>query len=108
VPFYLAQAGAALYKMSRAGVASTLSLYSGVTLDTARRPRGAILGRMIAWVNSPNRSLWIDEADHVWPLSLSTPANPPTLAAGASTGLTGSYRAKVTFLVKDDYGNILL
>jgi hypothetical protein len=63
---------------------------------------------MVAWVHSPNRSLWVDEADHVWPLSLHAPASPVTLAAGAGTGLTGSYLAKVTFLVKDDFGNVLL
>ena len=107
--FYLAQAGAALYKVSASdGVATTLSLYSGVALDTTLRPRGAILGRMIAWVNSPNRSLWVDEANHVWPLVLSVPTSAPALAAGGGTGLTGAYRAKVTFLVKDDFGNILL
>ena len=107
--FYLAQAEDALYKVSASdGAVTTLTLYPGVTLDTTRRPRGAVLGRMIAWVHSPNRSLWIDEANHVWPLALSAPTSAPSLAAGGGSGLTGAYRAKVTFLVKDDFGNVLL
>lgn len=107
MPFYLAQAGSSLYKVSRAGVGAALTPPTGVTFDTARRPRGAVLGRMVAWVHAPNRSLWVDEADHVWPLSLKSPSTAMALAAGAATGLTGSYKATVTFLVKDDYGNVL-
>lgn len=109
--FYFAQAGSALKILTTAGVIDqTLTLPTGVTIDATKRGRAAILGQQILLVNSPIQNLWIDPSEtpfSVRPMAARPPMSAPLLAAGSSTGLTGAYRVKVSFLVKNESGRVL-
>lgn len=105
--FYLVQVGAKLYRMSLAGVATELTLPSGITLEASREPVFAVLGRNILVLNSPNRALWYDAEGDLRPGALAPPASPVRLASGGAGSLTGSYRVKQTFLVKDRYKRVI-
>jgi hypothetical protein len=105
--FYLIQVGTKLYRMSLAGVATELTLPDGVTIEATREPVFAILGRHILLANSPNRILWYDAEGALRPGAIAPPASPPKLASGGVGALTGAYRVKQTFLVKDRYRRVI-
>lgn len=98
--FYLAQGGTSLYKIDPVtGVPTALTLPSGITLDTTRKPKFAVLNQWVVVVNSPNRNLAIDPEGVVRVLVPRAPQQPPNVAVGASTGLTGTYQYRVSFFV---------
>lgn len=107
--FYIVQAGTALQVLDADGaLQQTLTLPSGVTIDATKRGRFAILGQQIVFVNAPTQNLWIDPVDFtVRAMSILPPSVIPTVAAGAGTGLTGTYRVKVSFAIKNEDGTIL-
>jgi len=106
--FYLAQSGTNLYKVDPStGVGTQLTLPTGVTLSATRKPRFAILDEQVVMVNSPSRNIAIDAEANVRVLVPRAPVEPPALAAGSSTGLTGDYMVRVSFLVLDDDGQVL-
>lgn len=105
--FYLAHAGASLQLVKSDGTIVTLTLPTGVTLGDYRA-RTAVLGSHVAIVNAPSENLWLDADDNALRrLSSQPPEAAPTLAAGAATGLTGEYNAKVSFAVKNADGDVL-
>lgn len=104
----LAQGGTSLYKIDPdTGTATALSLPSGITLATDRRPRFAILGQTVVMTNSPSRNLAIDPEGTVRVLVPRAPTSPPKVAAGSGTGLTGAYMVRQSFVVEDTAGNLL-
>lgn len=106
--FYLAQAGSSLQLIKSDGTVSTLTLPSGVTIDTTKRAVSAVLGSAVIIGGSPTVNLWLDPVDFtVRPLSILPPLASPDLAAGGGTGLTGVFRVKVGYAIKDESGNIL-
>ena len=109
--FYFVQAGSSLQIVDTAGaINQTLTLPTGVTIDTATRGRAAILSQQILFARASSVNLWIDPSTTpytVRPMSTRPPMGAPTLAAGTLGGLTGAYRMKVSFLVKDDSGRLL-
>lgn len=108
MPFILVQGGSSLYKVDPStGTATTLTLPSGVTLSTTRKPKFAILNQFIVMVNSPSRNLMIDPEGVVRVLVPRPPASPPVLAAGSGTGVTGAVQAKQSFVIYDSLGNII-
>lgn len=104
--FYIAQAGSSIQIIQTDGtIYKTLTLPSGVTIATSRIGRFAVLNQQIVLVNSPTKSLWIDPSDFtVRPMVPLPPSAAVTLAAGSGTGLSGVYRVKVSFVVKDENG----
>ena len=104
--FSYVQGGTALYRMNASGTATALTLPTGVTIDSTRVGRFAIIGRQVVLVNSPSINLVIDPDGTVRPLVPQPPACPPIAAAGASTGLTGAYRVRESFLVLDSGGRV--
>ena len=105
----LVQGGSSLYKMSpSAGTTETLTLPTGVTLSTTRKPRFAILNQWIVMVNSPTQNLAIDPEGTVRVLVPGPPTFPPLAAAGSATGLTGAYQYKVSFIVQNNDGELLM
>ena len=94
--------------MTAAGVATALTLPSGITIDTTRRPRLAVLGRDIILTNATTRSLLIDPDFNVYPLQLQAPASAPVLSSSASGGLTGTFRVKYTYIIKDPLSGRLI
>lgn len=107
--FLLAQGGASLYKVDVAsGVATALTLPTGVTLSTTRKPKFALLNQWVVMVNSPSRNLVIDPEGTVRPLVPRAPVHGPTMAAGGGTGLTGAYVYWDSFVVKNSDDELLL
>jgi hypothetical protein len=108
--FYIVQAGAALQVVDTTGaIFQTLTLPTGVTIDATKRGRFAVLGQQIVFVNAGTINLWIDPLDFtVRPMSILPPVSAPTLAVGAAGALTGAYRMRVSYGIKDEAGVVLL
>lgn len=107
--FVLAQGGNTLYKVDPAtGVATVLALPAGVTLDTTRKPKFAILDQFVAIVNSPSRNLVVDPEGVARVMMPIQPFSPPFLAVGGGTGYTGSRTVRCSFVVKDSVGNLIM
>ena len=106
--FTLIQAGATLKLVDTAGTPSAaLTLPTNIVLSTSRTPRFAIFGKYVICVNSPNRPLTIDGNGTVRVLSPRPPGSVPVVSAQSGGALSGSYKVKQTFRVKDTEGNIL-
>lgn len=105
--FAIIQAGSALQLLNSAGVLSTLTLPSGVTLRSDIPPRWQVSGRNVILVNTPSQPLAIDETGTVRLLTPRPPRMAPVLTGPNAGGLTGTYRGKVTHRVRDAIGNIL-
>lgn len=105
--YNIVAAGGSLYLMTTAGVGSALSLPTGVTLSSSRAARMSVLGRNVAIVNGPNRSLVVDALGVVRPMQLTPPSSPVALTSANAGGLSGSFRVKYTYIVKDSNGAIL-
>ena len=106
--FLLTQAGTTLYKVDlTSGVATALTLPTGVTLSSTRKPKFALLNQWVAMVNSPTRNLLIDPEGIVTPLVPQAPANMSRVVAGSGTGLTGDYMYAISFIVKNSDGDLL-
>lgn len=105
----LVQAGSTLYSVDlTTGVATALSLPSGVTLSTTRKPRFAVLNQWVVMTNSPSRNLVIDPEGVVRPLVPMPPTHGPVMVAGSGTGLTGAYLYKTTFRITNSDGDLLI
>lgn len=106
--FYVAQAGSSLQVISTSGAIQTLSLPTGVTIDATIKGLFAVLAQQLVFVKAGTVNLWIDPATlTVGTMSILPPNSPPTIAAGAGTGLTGAYKVKVQFGTKDASGRVL-
>lgn len=99
--YYIAVAGGSVYQVNTSGTATALSLPSGVTVDTSRPARMAVLNKKVVIVNAPSRSIWVDQAGAVKLLGLTAPVSPTVLSGTGSGTLSGSYRARYTYIVKD-------
>ena len=106
MPFSLIQGGSSLQTMDTSGTLTTLTLPTGITLDSSSRPRFAIYGRYIIVTNSPSRPITVDPEGVVRVLTPRSPRTKPTLSTGTGA-LTGTYTVKQTFLVLDGDGNII-
>lgn len=107
--FVVGQAGTSLYKIDPStGAATALSLPAGVVLATDRKPRFAVLNQFVVMVNTPSRNLAIDPEGVVRVLVPKAPVSPPKTAQGSGTGLTGAYLYRVSFIVNDTIGNLLM
>lgn len=105
--YTLVQGGSSLQLVNESGVVSTLTLPTGITLATDRVPRFARFGRFVVMVNTPNRPIMVDEFGKVRVLVPYAPGTEHTIAGTNAGGLTGSYRSKQTFLLRDEFGNTI-
>lgn len=105
--FTVVQSGAVLELYDTSGNHGVVTLPTGITLSTTRTPRFALFGRQVVVVNSPSRPITVDADAVARVLSPRPPISAPVLTAQAGGSLTGSYRVKQTFLIKDATGNIL-
>jgi hypothetical protein len=105
--YTIAQAGSTLKLIDESGVATSLTLPTGITLQTDRPARFARFGRYITLVNTPNRPLSIDELGKVRVLVPFAPGTEHTITGANAGNLTGSYRSKQTFLILDTLGNVI-
>jgi hypothetical protein len=106
--YVLAQAGTTLVVVQTDGTVVALTLPTGVVLRTDRRPRMAVLNRNTIIVGSPTRNLWVDENRVVRPATLQPPNTAPTLTATGSGALSGTFRVRVSYLIVDADGNVLV
>lgn len=104
--FTLAIGSSNVYLVSSDGTVRTLTLPAGITIGSGRS-RFATLQGVVAIVNGPSQPIWMDRFGTLRPLSLQKPVFPPTLTQGAAGAYTGTRRAKIQYLVKDDDGNII-
>jgi hypothetical protein len=105
--FYLVQSGSTLQKMTTGGALTTFTLPSGVTVDATKRMRAAVLGNFVVVVNSPSENITVDRYDVVRLLCPRAPSTRPVLTKASSGTLSGTFRVKETYLIKDAFGNIL-
>lgn len=105
--YSIVQAGSALKLVDESGTATSLTLPTGITLQTDRAPRWARFGRYIVLTNTPNRPLSIDEMGKVRVLVPFNPSQEHMITGANVGGLTGSYRSKQTFIIMDSFGNII-
>lgn len=104
----IVQGSSSLYSMNLStGTATTLTLPTGVTLSTTLKPRFAVLNQWIVMVNSPTQNLAIDPEGTVRLLTPRPPTHPPALAA-SGTGLTGDYKSRVSFIILNSDGELLM
>ena len=103
----LIQSGAALQIVDTSGVVTTLTLPTGIVLATDRPPRFARFGNYVVLVNTPNRPISIDPLGKVRVLVPYAPSTKVTVASGGAGALTGVYKVKQTFVIRDGHGNII-
>jgi hypothetical protein len=105
--FYLVQGGSSLWFVDTAGTKTQLTLPSGVTLSTTRRPRFAVFGQRVIMTNSPSVNLVINPDGTVNRLTPATPGSAPVLGNTGSGNLSGVYRARTSFLILDEFGDVV-
>lgn len=106
---YLVQAGSTLYHVSTSGVATAITLPSGIALVGASNPcRALVFGAgqspVIVVVNGATHDFYIDVTGTARQLQITPPTAAPIPSAGNLTGLTGSYAVACTFKIKDANG----
>lgn len=107
MPYYLIHAGSALQKMATDGTLEAVTLPQGVTLESTRRARFALLNKTLLVGNAPSRTLLFDGGLTAHLAALTPPSTAPTVAAGTGT-LIGDYFAAYSFAIKDADGNIIV
>lgn len=101
----LAQAGNTLYKIDPStGAATVLTLPTGVTLDTTRRAKMAVLDQWCVMTNTPTRNLAIDPEGTLRLLVPRAPTSPPYTASGGAGNLTGAIKTKYSYVVLGSEG----
>lgn len=106
--FSIAQGGNTLYTVLNDGTVAALTLPTGVTVDSAKRLRAAIISRFVVLGGSPLVNLVFDPNVNALRVFVPIPpASPALVAVGATTGLTGAYRIRVSFAIKDENGAIV-
>lgn len=105
--YSIVQGGTTLYLMTDTGTAVSLALPTNITLTALRKPRFAVFNRYVIMVNSPSRPITIDPLGVCRVLTPRPPSPQATLSAQSGGTLTGTYKVKQTFRIKDADGNIL-
>jgi hypothetical protein len=104
--YYLLQGAQQLYKATSAGVYTNVTIPTTVTLR-AQRARFAAIAKNVIMVNSPTRSLWIDENLTVRTQTIRPPAFAPILDGTAGGTLSGIFKVRVSFYLADAEGTII-
>lgn len=105
--FYLIGHGSAMSTLSNAGVITALTLPTGVTINSSRPPRYAIWGREALVVNASSVPVAVNRLNQMRIMVPKAPTNAPVLSATGAGLLSGTFKVKATFRVKDSYGNLL-
>lgn len=107
MPYTLLQGGSSLQIMDTSGTLTTLTLPTGVLLDSTKRPRMTTFGRYVVVVNSPTRPLTVDTEGTVRVLCPRPPRTRLDLSGPTAGTLSGTFLAKQTFVVLDADENII-
>jgi hypothetical protein len=106
MPFSVVVASA-IKIIEASGAVMNVTLPGNVWIDPTKMARFAVLDRNVIIVNATSSPVWIDANGIARELVIPGPGGAPTMAAGAAATLTGTFRCKVSFVVKDDLGNDL-
>lgn len=106
MPFYIVQGGTTLYKLLSDGSWTTLTLPANVTLSNTRA-RFTTIGKNTIMVNSPSRSLWIDQDLTVRAQAIRPPAYAPVIDGNGAGSLSGVFKVKVSYYLADEWGTII-
>ena len=120
MPYSYVQAGRTFHKVDQGGVATEITFPDGLTLESETgtlrqtRMRHAILDRRVCIVNSPSHNFMMLQGDpvkrtpdQIVSMSPVAPNQPLRLSSSGSEGLTGTYKFKCSFLVKDEKGRVV-
>lgn len=99
--FTLFQGGSSLQTMDSAGALTTLTLPTGITIDSTKTPRMTVYGRYVVVVNSVSRPITVDAEGVVRPLCPLPPRSVPVLSGAAGGSLTGTFLVRQTFKLWD-------
>lgn len=106
--FSVAVAGTSLQLVLTDGTVTTVTLPTGVVVVSGQVARFAILGKNVIVANAVSEPIWIDPAGVARKLRLMGPLFAPTLAAGAAGTLSGTFKVRVRFVLKDEDGNDIM
>lgn len=106
--YSIAIGGNTLYRVRTDGTLGALTLPSGITIDTTRRPRFAILGKTVIITNGLTRSISVDPNFIVRPLQLQAPVSPVILSSAAAGNLSGNFVVWQTYKIKDPLTGALI
>ncbi len=108
MPYSIVHCGTSLYRMSPAGVATLISLPSGVTLSSTRAMRTAVLNRRVFICRAPSVNLQFNpESIAVYPVTLTAPTVALTSASSTAGLPRGRYRYRYTFARKTGGGTVI-
>lgn len=108
MPYTIALTASGLYRVTTAGAGTALTLPSDVSIVSGRTPRMAVLDRNVIITNALTRSILIDPDFNVYPLQLAPPTSAAVLSDGAAGSLSGSFRVKYTYCIKDANGRLIV
>ena len=101
MPFTILQGGTSLQFMNQSGTLTTLTLPTGVTLDSSKVARMVTFGRYVVIINAPTRPLTVDADGVVRVLTPHAPQTPITLDNLNGGSLTGTFLVKQSYVVFD-------
>lgn len=106
--YVLLQSAATLQLLNQSLTLSTLTLPTGVVLNSSRPPRFAVFGKYVVMVNTPTLPITIDPSGIVRLLCPQPPVLAISLGAtGGAGNLSGDYRARQTYVIRDSDGAII-
>jgi hypothetical protein len=105
--FTLFQAATSLQFMKTDGTLTTLTLPTGVNIDSSKRMRATVFGRYAIVVNSPTRPLMVDADGVVRVLCPIPPGTPPTVSGVNSGALSGTYKTRYSYIVRNGANAII-
>lgn len=94
-------AGGSIYTVSPDGTWRELTVPVSASVSDTMPARMAVLGRQVVIVNGAVPSLQIDPLGIVRPMQLTPPMSPPVLSTPRAGGLSGNYRVKYAYGIKD-------
>ncbi len=101
------QSGSTLVMVSEAGVPTTLTLPTGITLRSDVPPRWCLFNNYLVLVNTPSEPLIIDSTGTVRLLSPKAPRLAAVLSGQAGGTLSGAFFNRYTFVTMDANNNII-
>lgn len=105
--YTLVQHGSAISLLSSSGAITAITLPDDVTISSSRTPRFAIWKNEVVMVNAASEPLAINREASARVLVPRPPVSAPILSVVAGGTLTGSFKVKASFYVKDFFGNLL-
>lgn len=99
--YTILQGGSSLQFMKTDGTITTLTLPTGVTLDSSKTARMVTFGRYVVVVNSPTRPITVDADGVVRLLTPHAPQTPITLDNLNGGSLSGTFLVKQSYIVFD-------